>query len=116
MSQKYELFNPFTMKISKIKPYGRTARRIYHYYLDLGLDTENILPPLLTYQNGRLIKKKPIIDWQNVRRLTYQEVHNTIDNQLNYVRDIFKTYAGSTIEIAKKYTKKIISSKKEVMN
>ena len=107
MSQKYELFNPFTMKISKIKPYGRTARRIYHYYLDLGLDPENILPPLLTYQNGRLIKKKPLIDWQNVRRLTYQEVHNTIDNQLNYVRDIFKTYAGSTIEIAKKYTKKI---------
>ena len=106
MVEKYELFNPFTMKASSVLPYGRTARRIYHYYIDLGIEPEFILPPLLTYKNGRLYAKKPLIDWQNVRLLTYQEIENMAaeESELDYVRDIFKTYAGSTIEIAKRYT------------
>ena len=109
MPNKFEIYNPFTEELVKINPVGRTARRIYRYYIEHeNISPEFILPPTLTYKNGRIIKKKPAIDYKNIRRLTYAQVDSVDDDtQINFVKNAFAKYAGQTIQIAKKYTKQI---------
>ena len=104
MSQKIRIYNPITDKETKIDPHGRTAKKIYKFYIDSGTPLD-ILPDDLTYNNGRFIKVKPIEDISNVRRITYQQVKASVgSNTMPYFRNILKSYRGQTIKIVKKYT------------
>jgi len=111
MSQKIRIYNPITDKETKIDPHGRTAKKIYKFYIDSGTPLD-ILPDDLTYNNGRFIRIKPIEDISNVRRITYAMV-NKADNQLKFMRGVFKQYAGQKIQIAVKYVRNEINIQKE---
>ena len=96
-----KILNPETGKL--IDAYGRTARAIYREAIESGIEPSFVLPPLLTYQNGRFRKKKPVVDFTNVSRITYDQVADQ-ENQLQFLRQVFAQYAGKTIQIAVKYT------------
>tara|TARA_R100001015_G_C4632706_1_gene196617 strand:+ start:1551 stop:4271 length:2721 start_codon:yes stop_codon:yes gene_type:complete len=102
MTQKINIYNPFTDKIVKINKFGRTAKRIYKYYIDSGISPDDILPSNLIYINGKIKKLKTIINYNNVRRITYAEVKPTGLGD-KYAYDIIKTYKGQTVKLAKKY-------------
>ena len=75
MPNKFEIYNPFTEELVKINPVGRTARRIYRYYIEHeNISPEFILPPTLTYKNGRIIKKKPAIDYKNIINCVMEKI------------------------------------------
>ena len=97
-----KIFNPITNQY--IDEYGLTAKKLYKLLIDsYGIESEFILPPLLTYQNGRFKKLKPAVNFTNVRRITYDQVF-TQANQLVFMRDVFSQYAGQKIQIGVKYT------------
>tara|TARA_R100000278_G_scaffold123233_1_gene112140 strand:+ start:3136 stop:5991 length:2856 start_codon:yes stop_codon:yes gene_type:complete len=106
MVQKIKIYNPFTQKESKVDPYGRTAKKIYKYLIDTGSDANSVLPDNLTYNNGRFIRVKPVIDVSNVRRITYQTVRGAVGDQestMPYFRKMMKSYAGQTIKLVKRF-------------
>ena len=49
MSSKKLIFNPFTEKEVNIDPYGNTAKKIYKYLINTGVDPEYILPADLSF-------------------------------------------------------------------
>ena len=104
--KKEKIYNPWTDKMVNIDPYGRRAKDIYRYFIKEGIDAESILPPLLTYVNGRFRKLKPIVNWTGARRITYAMIDGLPMevNQTTYMKNILKGYAGKTIKVAKKYT------------
>ena len=107
MSSKIKIYNPITEKESKIDPYGRTAKKIYKYLINSGSDADTVLPDNLTYNNGRFIRVKPVEDVTNVRRITYQQVKSTVDDNdstMTFFRSIMKSYQGQTIKLVKRYS------------
>jgi len=108
MTSKIKIYNPITEKQTKVDPYGRTAKNIYRIYIDdLGSDPTTILPPNLTYNNGRFIKVTPVEDTKNVRRITYAKVRDDVidEGSFAYFKKLFKSYAGQTIKVVKRYSK-----------
>ena len=97
---KIEIFNPFTQKLSRINPTGRTAKKIYKYMLDAGFESDLILPPGLAFINNRF-KKVDFVDFSNVRRITKGEVPQD-GTGMGYVYDIMKQYIGQTIRRIRK--------------
>lgn len=116
MVQKELIYNPFTDKETKIDPYGRTAKKIYKFLIEEGNDPENILPTDLTMVNGRFKKVKTIVDFQNVRRITYAQVpkdDNGFVEDFSYFKKIFNQYVGKTIRVDLKYTNYDIKDKED---
>ena len=98
------IFNPFTNKVVKINKFGRTAKRIYKYYIDvIGNTPDEILPDGITYINNRFRKINTIIDNSNVRRITYAEASASPLGAEEYAYRIVKQYKGQTVRLAKKY-------------
>ena len=93
---KIEIWNPFTDKLSRIDPMGRTAKKIYKYMMEEGGFAPNlILPPGLAFSNNRF-KKVDFVDFSNVRRITKGEVGGRT-TAWSYLYDIMKQYIGQTI-------------------
>jgi len=89
--------------MTKINPYGATAKKIYKYLIEnTGADPDAILPEDLNYQNKRFKKINIVVDLTNVRRITYAQV-KTADEPLTYLKNIFRQYIGTTIQRVKKY-------------
>jgi len=109
-NQKINIYNPITNKDTKVDPYGRTAKNIYKIYIDeLKSDPITILPDNLTYLNGRFIKVKPVVNTNNVRRITYNEVKASISNtssanSMSFLRKLMKSYRGQTVKLVRRYT------------
>ena len=106
MENKQLIYNPFTDKTSKIDPYGRTAKKIYKYLIEQGNDADNILPTDLTLVNGRFKKIKTVVDFENVRRITYSQIPKDEDGDpqsMKYFYKVFQKYIGKTIRIRIKY-------------
>jgi hypothetical protein len=98
------IYNPFTDKIVKINKFGRTAKRIYKFYIDvLGNTPDEILPNGITYVNNRFRKINTIIDNSNVRRITYAEASASPLGPEEYIYRIIKKYKGQTVKLARKY-------------
>jgi hypothetical protein len=98
------IYNPFTDKVVKINKFGRTAKRIYKYYIDvLGNTPDEILPNGITYVNNRFRKINTIIDNSNVRRITYAEASASPLGPEEYIYRIIKKYKGQTVKLARKY-------------
>ena len=98
------IYNPFTDKVVKINKFGRTAKRIYKYYIDvLGNTPDEILPDGITYINNRFRKINTIIDNSNVRRITYAEASASPLGGDEYAYRIIKQYKGQTVKLAKKF-------------
>lgn len=98
------IYSPFVNKVVKVNKFGRTARRIYKYYIDvLGTKPDEILPEGITYKNNKFKKINTIIDNSNVRRITYAEASASPLGPEEYVYRIFKQYKGQTVKLAKKY-------------
>jgi len=108
MAPRINIYNPITEKDTKVDPYGRTAKNIYRIYIDdLGNDPATILPDNLTYINGRFIKVKPVVDVNNVRRITYNKVAADIgpnNSTMPFFKKVLKTYAGQTIKVVRRYS------------
>ncbi len=102
MSSKKLIFNPFTEKEVNIDPYGNTAKKIYKYLINTGVDPEYILPADLSFNNNRFKKVKIVKDLSNVNVITYPMVH-AAENQTTYLRNIMKKYKGQTITRSKRY-------------
>ena len=93
---KIEIFNPFTEKLSRINPTGRTAKKIYKYMIEEGgFEPDLILPQGLAFSNNRF-KKVDFVDFSNVRRITKGEVP-TDGTAMSYLYNIMKQYIGQTI-------------------
>ena len=98
------IYDPQKKKAILIEPLGRRARQIYRQRIDAGENQASILPPELTYINGKFRKVKHISNFNNVRRITYQQVNSVFgDTQMNYIKNIFTQYKGQSIEVAKRY-------------
>ena len=98
------IYDPSKQKAILIDPLGRKAREIYKTRIEAGENQASILPPELTYINGRFHKVKNITNFNNVRRITYQQVDSVFgDTQMNYVKNILAQYKGQTIETAVRY-------------
>ena len=79
------IYDPQKKKAILIEPLGRRARQIYRQRIDAGENQASILPPELTYINGKFRKVKHISNFNNVRRITYQQVNSVFgDTQMNY--------------------------------
>ena len=103
MVKKY-IYDPAKKKEILLDPLGRKAREIYKARIEAGANQASILPPELTYINGRFVKVKNITNFNNVRRITYQQVESVFGNtQLNYLKNILMQYRGQTIETAVRY-------------
>tara|TARA_R110002020_G_scaffold359155_1_gene571865 strand:- start:215 stop:3034 length:2820 start_codon:yes stop_codon:yes gene_type:complete len=104
--KKEKLYNPFTDKYVKINPYGKTAKKIYRYFIKKGFDPANIVPPELNYDAEKDIFKgiKTKKDWSNVRRITYGNYKATKKHPMSYLFELFKSYAGKKIKVVVKYT------------
>jgi hypothetical protein len=98
------IYNPFIQKVVKINKFGRTAKRIYKYYIDvLGFRPDEILPEGITYVNNKFKKINTIIDNSNVRRITYTEASASPLGPEEYIYRIIKKYKGQTVKIARKF-------------
>ena len=107
MSGKIKIYNPITEKESKIDPYGRTAKKIYKYLIEVGTEPDNILPDDLTFINDRFVKVKAIVDNENVRRITYAKVKASLDSDkdsMSYFKKVLASYKGQTIKVVKRYS------------
>tara|TARA_R100000988_G_scaffold37943_2_gene18942 strand:+ start:6951 stop:9905 length:2955 start_codon:yes stop_codon:yes gene_type:complete len=113
-SQKENIYNPFTDKYSTMNKYGRRAKQIYKYLIDeTGADADFVLPQGLSYNEdtGRFVKVKQQLDTTNTRRITYAQIKaqaiakggNNIGERISIIKKIIKSYAGKTIQVAKKY-------------
>ena len=93
---KIEIYNPFTEKLSRMNPTGRTAKKIYKYMIEeAGFEPDLILPQGLAFSNNRF-KKVDFVDFSNVRRITKGEVPDD-GTAMGYLYDIMKQYIGQTI-------------------
>jgi len=98
------IYDPSKKKAILIDPLGRKAKEIYKKRIEAGENQASILPPELTFIDGRFHKVKNIVNFNNVRRITYEQIESVFgDTQLNYVKNIFAQYKGQTIEVAKRY-------------
>ena len=114
-SQKEKIFNPFTDRYSTMNKYGTTAKKIYKYLIDeTGAPADFILPQGLSYNDdsGRFVKVKQQLDTTNTRRITYAQIkasaqakgdYRDMGKRMSVLRAIMKSYAGKTIQLAKKY-------------
>ena len=101
---KQQIYDPITKKIKLLDPLGRKAKEIYKYKIDQGEAPGSVLPPELTLINGRFNKVKNLANFNNVRRITYQNIdQQNSQNQLSWLNSILKTYQGKTIQVAYKY-------------
>lgn len=101
---KQQIYDPITKKTKLLDPLGRKAREIYKYKIDQGSAPGTVLPPELTYINGRLKKVKTISNFNNVRRITYQQVESVFGlDQLSWLKKIMTSYSGKTIQVAYRF-------------
>ena len=101
---KQQIYDPITKKIKLLDPLGRKAKEIYKYKINQGEAPGSVLPPELTLINGRFKKVKNLANFNNVRRITYQNIdQQNSQNQLSWLNSILKTYQGKTIQVAYKY-------------
>ena len=113
-SQKENIYNPFTDKYSTLNKYGTRAKQIYKYLIDeTGAAADFVLPQGLSYNEdtGRFVRVKQQLDTTNTRRITYAQIKaqaeakggNNIGERMSIIKKIIKSYAGKTIQVAKKY-------------
>ena len=109
MSDKRNLYDNKNKKFVNINPLSQQAKKIYKYQIEkLNFSPSSILPPQLTFQNGRFREVKTAVNFKNVDRITWDMIHAIGGDSAKetYLRNIFAKYAGKTIEISKKYSYK----------
>ena len=98
------IYDPRSKKTLKIDPLGRKAKEIYKYLIEKGSAPGSILPSELTYVNQRFMKVKTVSNFNNVRRITYQQVNSVSGtDQLSWLRQILAGFGGKTIQVAYKF-------------
>lgn len=116
---KVKLWDQKNKKFVNIDSLSDQAKKIYKYQIEkLKFPASSILPPQLTFQNGRFREIKTAVNFKNVDRITWDMIKaiGSDSGKESYTRNLFAKYAGKTIEVSKKYTKNIGGELKRIVD